>query len=182
MARARRQKNPGYKDSGKFAIEVTGIKELDEKFLAMPNTLQKKALRPACRIVAKITLQDARTRAPVKTGDLRKSLTVRATKINRSNAKYIVGASVTTRDGLFRGDQFYGGFLEMGTDQRKTKRGDNRGRVEKERWNFLRPALLAFPELKLWEFRKAVGMWMAFQADKQIAAREAKQAQRAKKT
>lgn len=154
----------------KISISVTGITEIDAKLAAMPTILRNKAMRKGCREVAKITLKDARARAPKASGNLAKSLVVKATKISRKNRKFIVGVSVTTKQGLFQGDQFYGGFLELGTAARKQKTtGRATGSIDKQRWAFLRPALAAFLDTKHQVFQAVITKWMNEQADKQIA-------------
>jgi len=151
-------------------ISVTGIAEIDAKMAAMPVSLRNKALRKGCREVAKVTLKEAKARAPKKSGDLARSLVVKATKISRKNRKVLVGVSVTTKAGMFQGDQFYGGFLELGTTQRVQKTtGRATGKIDKTRWEFLRPALSSFLERKTEIFRSTVAKWMTEQADKQIA-------------
>lgn len=165
---SRTLKNPNYKEQVRVDIAITGVAELDAKFRAMPNTLQKKALRPATRAVAKLTLQDAKARAPQKTGQLAKSLKVVATKASRRKDKYTVSHSVQTSDGMFQGDQYYGGFMEFGTKERYTKAGAYRGYIKRTFW-YLRPALKAFPEKKLALFRDHVYAWMTTVADKHMA-------------
>ena len=54
-----------------------------------------------------------------------------------------MGHGVYVGEGLFKGDQFYAGFLEFGTKPRQTKSGANRGRIDEQKWAFLRPALFA---------------------------------------
>jgi HK97 gp10 family phage protein len=140
-------------------INVTGIAEIDAKLDAMPASLRNKALRKGCREVAKITLKEAKARAPKKSGDLARSLVVKATKISRKNRKILVGVSVTTKAGMFQG-----------TTQRKQKTtGRATGQIDKTRWQFLRPALSSFLERKTEIFRTVVAKWMTEQADKQIA-------------
>jgi len=107
-------------------VVITGVKELDLKLAGMPARLQKKLSRQATRKAAKdIVLPDAKRNVPHDTGDLERSLTVRAIKRSRSR----VGHSVETKDGFFKGNQFYGGFIEFGWDDKPE--GDP----------FLRPAL-----------------------------------------
>ena len=126
-------------------VTLTGDKALDKKLSAMPTRLRNKAMRQACRVVAKLVHTDARQKVPRKSGDLAKSLVVRAAKRSRKH-KHQVAVTVRTKDGFFQGDQFYGGFLEFGTAERQTKAGASRGRVPQ--FKFLRNALYSFPETK----------------------------------
>ena len=108
-------------------IALTGDKALDLKLAGMHGRFQKKLSRKATRLAAKdIVLPDAKRMAPIDTGKLEKSLVVRAMK--RSRVK--VGHVVQTRDGFFKGYEFYGGFQEFGTKRMKAD-------------PFLRPAVYA---------------------------------------
>ena len=51
---------------------------------------------------------------PVDKGALRRSLKIRALKRSRKN-KHTVGVRVVTGEDFFKGEQFYGAFLEFGT-------------------------------------------------------------------
>jgi HK97 gp10 family phage protein len=134
-------------------VLVTGDKALDRVLRGMPVKLQKKLSRKATRKAAKdIILPDAKNRVPVDFGELEESLTV--TAIKRSRYKF--GHQVGTKEGHFRGDQFYGAFLEFGTKERFHKpKGDAKsssidthkgqgkyvGSIEPYKFTFLRPAL-----------------------------------------
>ena len=93
------------------SIKLIGGKELDRKLKALPRKVAKKILRQALRAGAKIILAQAKANAPVATGQLKKSLKVRAMKRTR---KGTVGFKVQTKAGDFKGDEFYGSFLEYG--------------------------------------------------------------------
>lgn len=145
-------------------FEITGIAELDKKLAGMEKKLQDKYLRKATRVAAKAVLVHARRLVPEDSGALAASLKVRSAAMTtttkggkkKRSTKYrgLVGHGVIAGDGLFKGDQFYAGFLEFGTKQRKTKAalwkdprntggGANRGRLDEQKFAFLRPALYA---------------------------------------
>ncbi len=138
-------------------IVLTGFRRVDDRLKALPEKLLKQALRSATRDIAKLTLRMARDEAPHDTGELERSLTVKALKRSR-RWKWFVGSSVQTREGMFTGDQFYGGFLEYGTNRRRTKSGANRG-IGPER-AYLRPALYRFPDRKRRLFQVALVRWL----------------------
>ncbi len=76
------------------------------------------ALRKATRKAAKqIILPAVKAAIPVDSGELEDALQVRALKSKKGR----VGATVGFPDPLFKGDTFYGGFLEFGW--KNTKRG-----------------------------------------------------------
>ena len=99
---------------------VTGIDELDALFKEAIPKMQKQIVRKATRAVAKDVLADAKARAPHDTGLLESSLVVRSAKITNKRRRGIEGHSVETKDGLFRGETFYGAFVELG---HKTRSG-----------------------------------------------------------
>lgn len=96
----------------KINIIVTGDKKLDRALRHLEKNVQRKFARKAMRKAAKdVILPEARARVPVDTGALERSLVVRAARRSRRG----IGVEVRTRDGLFAGDEFYGGFQELGT-------------------------------------------------------------------
>lgn len=95
---------------------VTGDKELDRRLRSLPPKVLKKLARRAVRPAAKEVLARAIDEVPVDTGDLEDSLKVRALKRSRKN-KDKVGSRVVTGEGFFKGDQYYGGFVEFGTSK-----------------------------------------------------------------
>lgn len=125
---------------------VTGDKATAEAFKQLPKAIQNKVLRKATRDVAKQDVLDlAKQLVPVATGALEDSLTVRAAKgLKRGE----IGASVQTRDGMFQGDEFYGGFQEFGFTQRDGAKNEGDP--------FLRPALYEESDRKLRTFMRSV--------------------------
>lgn len=93
------------------AVIITGVEEIDRKLSRFEQSVQKKAIRKATREASKVILEEAKTLVPVDTGALRKSLRVRSLK--RSRVKQ--GHQVQTGEGFFKGETFYGGFVEYGT-------------------------------------------------------------------
>lgn len=136
-------------------IILTGDKQLDAALATMPAKMQKKGIRKATREAAKVVLADVRRRTPKHTGALARSWKVRTAR--RSNGKPLrrgtMGHAVASVSGpLFRGDQFYFGFLEFGTKSRYTKghlrrgvnrvaRGLYRGEIRERDHSFLRRSL-----------------------------------------
>ena len=110
---------------------ITGFAEVNKALEEFGKNESKKLFRKVARAVAKEVLVKAKEGAPHETGLLERSLTVRAAKLRRRSGD--VGASVTTREGLFSGDTFYGGFQEFGWIMRNGQY--NPGRP------FLRPAI-----------------------------------------
>lgn len=118
---------------------VTGDKKLDALLGGLELKLQKKLSRQATRKAAKdIVLPQAKANAPFDTGDLEESLTVRA--VARKRGK--VGHMVATKDGLWKGNQFYGAFMEFGTKERQHASGKGVGRIDPSKHGaFMRPAV-----------------------------------------
>lgn len=100
--------------SNQSFIALEGDKELMAWFRTVEDSLQKKVLRRAMRNAAQPIAKQAKANVRRKSGDLSKSIKVRAKKRNKRG---IVGVSVATSkdDNLFKGNQFYGAFQEFGT-------------------------------------------------------------------
>lgn len=117
---------------------VTGDEILDTKLRGLPLRVQKKLSRQATRRGAKMILNKAKQEVPVQRGALENSLVVRAMK--RSRTRF--GHQVVTRDGAFKGDTFYGSFIDLGTKERVQKTtGRRTGKIDAQEWRFLRPAV-----------------------------------------
>lgn len=99
-----------------FDLQITGIEDVKKMFEALPLAVQKKALRPALRKGAKITLEKAKQLCPAKSGKLRKSLKVRAIKRNRKGIGVVVITGTRQELGIKPDDKSYYPFsLEYGT-------------------------------------------------------------------
>ena len=99
---------------GQSVWQVTGIKEVDAKLAKLPYTIQKKLIRKAMRKAAKPVVATARQLAPKDTGRLSRSIKVKALKRSRKT-QHIVGVRIVTGKDLFKGEYYYGGFIEYGT-------------------------------------------------------------------
>jgi len=93
-------------------IRLRGAKQLLEALKTLDDKLAKKVYREAMRAAAKPILETAKANAPVVTGALRKSLKIRAIKRTRKGR---VGVVISTDKGFFKGETFYGSFIEFGT-------------------------------------------------------------------
>jgi len=94
-------------------MTITGAKELERKLLGMEPKLGRKVVRQALRKAAKPILARAKALVPVVSGALKKSLKIRALK----RKKHRYGVMVATSEGWFKGDEFYGAFVEFGTSK-----------------------------------------------------------------
>lgn len=102
----------------KGAVIATGYRELDRKLASLEPKIQKKVGRKVLRDAVKaIVLPKAKAGAPIDTGQLEKSLTVRAMKRSR---KARIGFEVTTGGKNRKGEYFYGWFHEFGTKHMKS--------------------------------------------------------------
>lgn len=97
----------------KVKMIITGDKELTKRLHALGGKKAAEVNRKALRAMAKLGLERAKARVPVRSGAYKRSLTVRAGKRSRKGAS----ARVTQRAlRTVKGKQkpFYGGFLELG--------------------------------------------------------------------
>lgn len=93
-------------------MEIVGLEEVERALRMLPAAAAKKAIRQALRIGGKMVLAQAKQNVPVASGALKKSLKVRAGKRTRKN---VISIRVATADDWFKGDTFYGAFIEFGT-------------------------------------------------------------------
>jgi len=98
-------------------IKIEGAKELEKKLLSFEPKLGRKIIRQALRAGAKVIHTAAKANVPVDTGALKQSLKVKAMRKRRHS----YGVMVATSDGWFKGDEFYGAFLEFGTSKMPAK-------------------------------------------------------------
>ena len=95
-------------------IDEASVKKLYDKLQMLPKKVANKIAGPAGRAAAKVVAAKARSIVPVDSGDLEASIKVRAVKRTK-RYKGMVGASVQTGKGNFRGSTYYGGMVEFGT-------------------------------------------------------------------
>ena len=94
-------------------IKIEGAKELERKLVSMEPKLARKHVMRTLRMAARPILTRAKALVPVETGALKKSLKIRALK----KRKHSHGVMVATSKGWFAGDEFYGAFVEFGTNR-----------------------------------------------------------------
>ncbi len=99
-----------------LTVEITGLKELERKMIALGPKISRKALKSALVAGAKVIQEVAQQRAPVKSGRLRRAMYVK--RINKPNpyAENVIfgvrhGSKMQKRDL----DAYYWSFLEFGT-------------------------------------------------------------------
>ena len=98
-----------------FSFEVIGLNLIERKLKNMEPKLAKKIVRSSLRKAAKPVLQAAKANCPYLSGDLKKSLKVRALKKRKHS--YAVGVSSSNKKHWYKGDQFYAAFIEFGTNK-----------------------------------------------------------------
>lgn len=102
---------------GQKAI-VTGVKELDAILRDLEPKLARKYIRKGMRDGMKLVRDQARADAPVRSGTMRKAIKVRA---GRSRKRGRIAIEVRVGEGDFKGDTFYGAFVEYGTSRQKAQ-------------------------------------------------------------
>jgi HK97 gp10 family phage protein len=103
-------------------LSITGFKEIDSVLKGLPNQLQDRVLKNAHADAAKVLVRDAQNSAPVKTGNLRKSIGVERISIKKTNSVGLVRIG-PRRKGGFKG--FHGHLVEFG----KTNRDGTRSKA-----------------------------------------------------
>lgn len=100
-------------------IKLTGARELDLALRNLDRKIARKLVRQALRAGAKIIRDEAQQNAPVLSGQLKKSIKVRAAKSRRRG---VIRLQVQTADGDYAGDEFYASFIEYGFMKQETRR------------------------------------------------------------
>lgn len=117
-------------------VYLTGDKQADRRLKAIEAKLAGKIVRQATRQALKPVHLAARRNAPKDSGQLRRSIKIRALPRSRSR----VGARVTSGSGKsdFTGEAYYGGFQEWGwvagtNNRRRIKGKEFMGRAAKDK-------------------------------------------------
>ena len=117
-----------------FNVEIVGLRELDRALQELAWPAARRALRKGMRKGANVVRDEARAKAPVRTGKLRKAIRTRERSEDAGNMRFAV--EVPRR-------AFYGRFLEYGTSKMAAK-------------PFLRPAAEGKTEVAVGAMRDAL--------------------------
>lgn len=123
---------------------ITGAKDLDRLLKRLPTKIAGKILQSSLRAGAMVIVKDARTRAPMRTGTLRREIVARKTKGAPSSAAVTIGPTQ---------DAFWGLLQEFGTRHHPPR-------------PWLRPAFEASKRLALDKTGKQLGMKIEKAAEK----------------
>lgn len=107
-------------------LKLSGFKELAKQMEELTPKVNNKIMGDALRAGAKIVRQQAIANAPLSDGLLKASIKVRTAPARRKNKTYVY---VQTKEGDFKGKEFYGAFVEYGTGERFHKSGKSVGRI-----------------------------------------------------
>lgn len=107
-------------------VQIEGLEQLKRAFDLLPKRVAVSAASKSVREGAKVIQKAARSKVPVDTGNLRRSIIVKVLNKNRDAME--VAALIGPGRGYFSkkknaktGDGFYGFFLEYGTVKMKAK-------------------------------------------------------------
>lgn len=78
-------------------VEIKGLKELDERLKKFDDNVQRNIMRGAMRAGGKVFLDEAKTRVPVKSGQLRNSLRMSGGVDDSGLVSAIITAGSTTK-------------------------------------------------------------------------------------
>jgi HK97 gp10 family phage protein len=92
-------------------IEIAGAQEIIKALEQLAPKVEKKILRQAIRKGLKPLLDEAKDQAPVDTGDLRKSLTIRVAK---SQKRGTIALEVRPNERKYDGRFYYPAIVEYG--------------------------------------------------------------------
>lgn len=119
----------------KATLRLEGGKALERKLKTLPTRVRNKVVRTALREGAKIVQHATKELAPVRTGLLKKSIKVRAAKRKRGR----IAINVQMGAGDYKGETFYGAFIEYGHRLGKRTNGIKRAQKKKQAINDPRP-------------------------------------------
>lgn len=92
-------------------VRLVGAASLDKLLEGLPKKVANKILRDALRKAGKIVQAEAKARAPVDEGELKRSITVRKGKRKRKGSQSVV---IFPDQNKFK-DDFHGPYVEYGT-------------------------------------------------------------------
>ena len=98
-----------------LSVNVTGLKELDRALSKLPEAVARAELASALEDGAKVIVEEAKRRVPVRTGKLRKAIKTGNVKRGKAEASVDVGIDYTFKGGAVR----YGHLVEFGTKNRQ---------------------------------------------------------------
>ena len=122
-----------------FDIRIDGLRELDHALQELAWPTARRALRKGMRQGANVIRDDARARAPKKSGLLKRSIRTRERRGDVGNIRFDIEV---------RQRAFYGRFLEYGTSKMSAK-------------PFLRPAAESKAESAVTAMRDALSLAIA---------------------
>jgi HK97 gp10 family phage protein len=91
-----------------FGVEILGLKELDTALQELAWPAARRALRNGMRAGANVIRDEARAKAPVDTGLLKRQIRTRERSEDEGNMRFAVEITRSA---------FYGRFLEYGTSK-----------------------------------------------------------------
>ena len=95
-----------------FAVEIQGLAQLDRALQELAWPAARRALRKGMRKGANVVRDEARAKAPVKTGNLKRKIRTRERSEQDGNMRFAVEVPRSA---------FYGRFLEYGTSKMAAK-------------------------------------------------------------
>lgn len=121
-------------------VKIDYAKVTQMKLNALDKKVRLKVVSKALRAGAKVIQQRAKANAPVRTGILKRAITVRASKYigKRKKQRGEVAINAQIGAGNFKGKTFYGAFQEFGW--KSGWRGQKRGRKQIEGKHFMQRA------------------------------------------
>lgn len=170
----------------RISMSFDGLSHVRAVLDTLGPKLESKVIVQSMRQAMKPVLAAAKSYAPVRSGALRRSLSIR-TQRGKKRSKGIVRVGVVPGKRWFVGDQYYAGFVEFGFDKVPTYRVGNRILSRKPRSGesteavpakpFLRPALDSNRDRVVSIFRREVqsraAKYAATLARQKLAARDA---------
>lgn len=109
------------------SIKVKGLDKLMKKLARLPKKVANKVTRQAIRAGLKPIAAAAKSNAPSRSGKLKRAVKVKAGKRKKNR----ISLNAQIGEGSFKGETFYGGFVNFGTSRQEAN--DFMGRAFEEK-------------------------------------------------
>ncbi|MBN3749498.1 HK97 gp10 family phage protein [Burkholderia sp. Se-20373] len=104
------------------SVQILGLADLQADFAKLAKSQSTKALRRATLAGAKVIRDEARARAPKKTGKLKRNIVSASLRQKESPGIATAGVRVRTKGGADSpNNAFYWRFVELGTQQMRAQ-------------------------------------------------------------
>jgi HK97 gp10 family phage protein len=96
-------------------VNISGGKQLAEFLNQLPLKIERNIMRSALRAGASVIAKEAKVNAPIKSGNLKKSIRTGSNSKKGYVEAYVAAGGKKSKDGKLKKGAFYAQFIEYGT-------------------------------------------------------------------